>query len=331
MSVLEKLKKGVMPASIRSVRSTPTAFQDWQNAFKALEGNDKFRTIKVGNKYPIWAEQTEDGFGAPQVMPGLVNTSLEPQTSEVALYADDIIHYGTSYTSSYQGDIQLRQLTKAFRSYALGDYEDESGLTFASIVSKKAFFFGFVESIQSTEAGFEDDFQFTGYYNCTVSDPTDESETISADIPDSPLTLTITASPSTTVLVNGKGATKFTLKYSEQPDLFNMLMTEVLVPTTTVVGEPTITIETPIVEYASTDTTKTFADLATDAGISAVDGDEAGTDLTSTLVYAIGGTQYSATDTIPGIDSESRIDVLVTAIGATGSSTETVQINITTA
>jgi hypothetical protein len=215
-----------------------TGFSKWQQLFLAYDPNFNTRTITHGMKYAFWAEIMQDGtFGEPKPLVGSRSFELTPEETNVSIFADDQVHYSTFVSSSATGSMVVyNEVAQDFRAWALG-YEQDLTKTegFFDVGNRKNFVLGFVETIDGNNLQSQD-YKLTIYYNVACGKPstiaaTDEGELTPKDIS---FQLSASQSNAPTVTINGKSPMMGEFIYSQNPDVFDLFMDEVIVPGMTI-------------------------------------------------------------------------------------------------
>lgn len=111
-------------------------------------------------------------FGTPVPLPGAVSIKLSPSGEPEKFYADDGVYFVINNNMGYEGELELALIPQSFRVYALGEALDSNNVL--------------IESSDVELKPFALLFEFKGdqkrirhvLYNCTVSRPDMEGQTV---------------------------------------------------------------------------------------------------------------------------------------------------------
>jgi hypothetical protein len=206
----------------------------WQQKFLTYEPNFNTRTVTHGMKNAFWAEINQDGtFGEPKPLVGSRSFELTPEETNVSIFADDQVHYATFVSSSATGSMVVyNEVAPDFKEWALGYVQDLTKTNgFFDGGPRKNFVLGFVETIDGNNLTTQD-YKMTIYYNVACGKPstiaaTDEGELTPKDIS---FQLSASQSNAPSVTINGKSPMMGEFIYSQNPDVFDLFMDEVIVP-----------------------------------------------------------------------------------------------------
>lgn len=150
--------------------------------------------VKYGLDEVVFAPFTINSSGVyiydtPEAIPGAVNLALSAEGDDTDFYADNVKYFSTTANQGYSGDLEIAMIPDSFRKKILNEDEDSNG--------------ALIEDASKLSKGFALGFRVRGdkknrktwYYNCTVSRPSDESETTEASITPKTDKLTIKAMP----------------------------------------------------------------------------------------------------------------------------------------
>lgn len=128
-------------------------------------------------------------YGTPFAVPGAVSLSLSAEGDSNDFYADNVIYFNSTANQGYSGDLTLAMIPDDVRTQILGETIDANGALIENSTDRaKGFAFGFQIEGDKKNRRF-------WYYNCSLTRPTTESNTIEATITPQTDTLTIKAMP----------------------------------------------------------------------------------------------------------------------------------------
>lgn len=111
-------------------------------------------------------------FGRFRRIHGAVSLSLDAEGSEEKFYADDMVYYSTNANNGYSGEIEFALLPDWARQEILNEYKDEKGVSFEDADAETNPFAMFYEIQGDQKAG------RYAFYNCSMSRPNSEHETL---------------------------------------------------------------------------------------------------------------------------------------------------------
>lgn len=158
--------------------------------------------IKYNLKNVHFAPRTENELGVsyetPIAFPGAKAISLEAQGEITKFYADGMVYWQAASNNGYEGDLEMALFTDEIREKILSEIKDAAGVLLedANALPKS---FALLFEISTDEKGY----RFC-FYNCTITRPSTESETVEETIEPGTENATISCAPESNGIVRAR-------------------------------------------------------------------------------------------------------------------------------
>jgi hypothetical protein len=179
-----------------------------------------------------WAPIEDGVIGTPSMIPGAKSASVEAETTEKVIYADNIKYFMVSGNTTVTPSLTVLRVPKEYAQYAMGWNLMANGMITDTGIRKAHVLF-YVNEVETDEGPTK---ELHYFYNVKAGDGTVESATDEDEITEQELEIPLTAIASG-IAVDDAGAPvthASIVRTTENAALFDEFITRVLLPTDTV-------------------------------------------------------------------------------------------------